>query len=33
MMVLAVDLIALLVATLIGMVLGALWYSPLLFGK
>lgn len=33
MTVLAVDLIALLVATLIGMVLGALWYSPLLFGK
>ena len=28
-----VDVLAVFVAALIGMVIGALWYSPLLFGK
>ena len=31
--ILGVNLIGILVATLIGMVLGAIWYSPMLFGK
>jgi uncharacterized protein DUF1761 len=28
-----INLVGILVATFIGMVLGALWYSPILFGK
>ena len=30
--ILGLDVIAVLAATVVGMVLGALWYSPLLFG-
>jgi len=27
------NVIGIIIATIIGMVIGALWYSPLLFGK
>jgi hypothetical protein len=33
MTILSLNLIGIVVATIIGMTLGALWYSPLLFGK
>ncbi len=33
MTILGLNLIGIVVATIIGMILGALWYSPLLFGK